>query len=154
MHSLRFPAKSLALMAVAVCLVALLALSLMPMLATAAGSKAKQDVYNKAVLHVTIAMTSKGLVVTPSALKPGNHLLTIKNSTSEPRGVEMIGIDSASSPTVRYTKILKPGKSEQFRWFFADGKTVYVRDIMSCGHNQRNCMMVTFGQMRKAIDVF
>lgn len=150
MEHRRLPAKSLILIAL---LVAVAASYLVPMLATAAGSKAKQAVYNKAVLHVTIALTSKGIVVTPASLKPGNHLLTIKNSTSEARGVEMIGIDSASSPTVRYTKILQPGKSEQFRWFFAAGKTVYVRDIFSCGHDQRSCMAVTFGRMSKAIEV-
>lgn len=147
MVSRRFSAKSLVLI---VMLVALVALCLM---ATAA-TTAKQAAYNKGALQVTIAMTSKGLVVTPSALKPGNHLLTIKNSTSQARGVEMIGVDSETSPTVRYTAILKPGKTEQFRWFFAGGKTVYVRDILACGHDQRSCMMVTFGQMRKAIDVF
>ncbi|MHB9036006.1 MAG: hypothetical protein ACYC64_05020 [Armatimonadota bacterium] len=146
----RLSTKSLLLTAL---LVALVALYFMPVLARAAGSKAKQNVENKALLHVTIALTSKGIVVTPSTLKPGNHLLTIKNSTSEPRGVEMIGIDKAASPTVRYTKILKPGATEKFRWYFATGKTVYVRDIMSCAHDQRSCMMVTFGHMTKAIDV-
>ena len=150
MQCRRLPTKSLVMIAL---LAALVALYLMPMLATAAGSKANQAVYNKAVLHVTIALTSKGIVVTPGALKGGNYLLTVKNSTSEPRGIEMIGIDKAASPTVRYTKILKAGKSESFKWYFAKGKTVYVRDIMSCTHDQRNCMVVGFGQMRKAIDV-
>jgi hypothetical protein len=149
MNRLRLPAKGLAVMAV---LVALLALSLMPMLATAAGSRAKQaTAYNKAVLHVTIALTSKGIVATPSALKPGNHLLTIKNDTSEPRGIEMIGIDKASSPTVRYTKILKPGTTEVFRWYFAQGNTVYVRDVMSWTHTKTGFTTVTFGHMTKAI---
>ena len=146
----RFSVKSLILTAL---LIALVTLCLMPMIATAAGSKAKQDAYNDAVLHVKIALTSRGLVATPNSLRPGNHLLTISNSTSEPRGIEMIGIDKAGSPTVRYTKILQPGKSEAFRWYFARGKTVYVRDIMSCAHDQRSCMVVTFGHMTKAIDV-
>ena len=150
MERLRSHARSLVLTAL---LTGLAALSLMPMLATAAGTKAQQDRYNKAVAKVAISLTSKGMVVAPSALKGGNYLLTVKNNTSEPRGVEMIGIDKASSPTVRYTKILRPGKSEAFRWYFAKGKTVYVRDIMSCTHDQRNCMVVGFGQMRKAIDV-
>ena len=81
----------------------------------------------------------------PPTLKPGNHLLTVKNNTSEPRGMEMIGIDRASSPTVRYTKILQPGKSEQFRWYFAKGKTVYVRDVMSWTHVKTGYTTVTFG---------
>jgi len=134
-------------------LVALAALYLMPMLATAAGSTAQENRYNKAVLHVTVALTSRGIVATPTSLRPGNHLLTIKNNTSEPRGVEMIGIDTQSSPTVRYTKILQPGKSEQFRWYFATGKTVYVRDVMSWTHVKTGYTTVTFGLMRKAIDV-
>ena len=146
----RLSVKSLVLTAL---LVGLAAFCLMPMLATAAGSKAKQAVYNKAVAKVAISLTNKGIVAMPDALKGGNYLLTVKNNTSEARGVEMIGIDSASSPTVRYTKILRPGKSEAFRWYFAKGKTVYVRDVMSCAHDQRSCMAVTFGRMRKAIDV-
>jgi hypothetical protein len=150
MERRRFQAKSLVLTAL---LIALVAIYLIPILATAAGSTAKQTVYNKAVLHVTIAMTNKGIVVTPTSLRPGNHLLTIKNSTSEPRGIEMLGIDKASSPTVRYTKILKPGKTEAFRWYFAQGKTVYVRDVMSMAHSKRSYVTVTFGGMSKAIDV-
>lgn len=150
MECRRLPAKSLVLTAL---LVALVAFYLMPMLATAAGSKAKQAHYNNAVTKVTISLTSKGIVAIPKALRGGNYLLTVKNNTSEPRGVEMIGIDSISSPTIRYTTVMKPGKSEAFRWYFAAGKTVYVRDIMSCTHNQRSCMVVTFGQMRKSIDV-
>jgi hypothetical protein len=148
MNRLRFPAKSLALMAV---LVTLVALSLMPMLVTAAGSKAKQAAYNKAVLQVTISLTSRGIVATPSALKPGNHLVTIKNTTSQPRGIEMIGIDRESSPTVRYTKTLKPGTSEQFRWYFAQGNTMYIRDVMEWTHTKLGFTQVTFGHMSKAI---
>ncbi len=134
-------------------LVALTTLSMVSVFATAAGSKAQEARYNKSVMHVTIALTGKGIVATPASLKPGNHLLTIKNNTKDSRGIEMIGIDKAGSPTVRYTKILKPGKSEAFRWYFAEGNTVYVRDIMSCSHDKMNCTVVGFGQMRKAIHV-
>ncbi len=150
MQHRRLAVKSVILISL---LVTLAALYLMPMLATAAGSKAQQTAYNKVAAKVAITLTSKGIVVTPGTLKGGDYLLTVKNSTSEPRGIEMIGIDKASSPTVRYTTILKPGKSETFRWYFAKGKTVYVRDIMSCTHDKRSCTVVAFGQMRKAIDV-
>jgi hypothetical protein len=116
-------------------------------------TKAKERATSQALPQITISMTAKGIAVTmPRALKGGDYRVTIKNSTSEPRGVEMIGIDKQTSPTVRYTKILKPGKSEQFRWYFPKGKTTYVRDILSCTHDQRTCMVVTFGQMRKAIE--
>ena len=138
-----FAAKSIVLV---VMLLVFAALCLVPLLATAAQPKA-------VLPAVTISLTSKGIVVVPSSLKGGDYRLTIKNSTSAPRGVEMIGTDKASSPTVRYTKILKPGKSESFRWYFAAGKTVYVRDITSCKQGQRSCMIVNFGQMSKAIYV-
>ena len=145
MKCLRLIAKGLVLIAVAT-------LSLMPMSATAV-TEAKEKATSKALAQVTISLTAKGMMVTmPHALKGGDYRVTIKNSTSEPRGVEMIGIDRKTSPTVRYTQILKPGKTEQFRWYFPKGKTTYVRDIMSCTHDQRTCMVVTFGQMRKAIE--
>jgi hypothetical protein len=87
-------------------------------------------------------------------LKGGNYLLTVKNNMSKARGIEMIGIDKAASPTVRYTKILKKGNSERFRWYFAKGKTVYVRDVMKWTSTAGgSATTVTFGQMRKAIDV-
>lgn len=98
-------------------------------------------------------LTSDGIVAPPSSLTPGNHLLTIVNNTSEPRGLEMTGIDLATSPTIRYTKVLQPGESEEFRWFFASGKDVYLRDLKTCGHAQMTCMLPTFGWMSKAIDV-
>lgn len=150
MKCLRFTTKSLVLAAV---LIGFAALSLMPMLATAAGSKAKTASDNKALPAVTISLTSKGIVVTPSALKSGDYRVIIKNATSGRRGVEMIGVDKATSPTVRYTKILAAGKSETFRWYFASGKTAYVRDLLSCTHDQRSCVVATFGGMNKAIDV-
>lgn len=150
MESRRLPAKSLLLIAL---FVALAVLFVMPTSAIAIGSEAQQDVYNDAVLHVTVALTSEGIVATPTSLSPGNHLLTIENNTSEPRGIEMIGIDSRTSPTVRYSKVLRPGESETFRWFLAPGKTVYVRDILTCGHDQMSCMLVTFGEMAKDIEV-
>lgn len=146
----RLPAKSLALTAL---LIVFAALSLMPMFANAAGSKAKTARDNKALPAVTISLTGKGIVVTPQTLKAGDYRVIIKNATSGRRGVEIIGVDKATSPTIRYTKILAAGKSETFRWYFASGKTAYVRDLLSCTHDQRSCVVATFGQMSKAIDV-
>jgi hypothetical protein len=146
-----FPVKSSILLTAL--LAALAAFFLMPIIATAAGSTADQAAYNEAAMQAKISLTSDGIVATPISLEPGNHLLTITNNTSVPRGVEMVGIDKASSPTVRYTSILQPGQSEDFRWYFATGKTVYVRDITSCTHGQMSCMAVDFGAMTKSIDV-
>jgi hypothetical protein len=74
-------------------LVAVAALSLMCTVASVAGSRAQDARYDRSVLHVTIAMTGHGIVATPNSLRPGNHLLTIKNNTRESRGIEMIGTD-------------------------------------------------------------
>jgi hypothetical protein len=138
----RLSIKSVILAAV---LMVFAALSLVPMLATGAAKAA--------LPAVTISLTSKGIVVMPSSLKAGDYRVVIKNSTSMRRGLEIIGVDKATSPTVRYTKILRPSKSESFRWYFASGKTAYVRDLLSCTHGQRSCVIATFGQMSKAIDV-
>lgn len=152
MEHRRLHVKSLIVTAL---VVALAALYLAPMLATAAtGSKAQATRESKALPQVAITLTNKGIVVAPKSLKGDkNYLLTVKNNTSKPRGIEMIGIDKAASPTVRYTKILKTGKSEQFRWYFAKGKTVYVRDVFKWTSDKGNAVTVTFGRMRKAIDV-
>jgi len=144
----RLPAKSLVLAAL---LIVFASLSLMPVFA--AGSKAKTARDNKALPAVTITLTGKGITVMPQGLSAGDYRVIIKNATSGRRGLEIIGVDKATSPTVRYTKILKPGKSETFRWYFASGKTAYVRDLLSCTHDQRSCVVATFGQMSKAIDV-
>ena len=132
-------------------LVGLATLTVMPMLAKATESKAATDRGNKALAQVTISLTDKGIVAVPTALRGGNYLLTIKNKTSEPRGIEMIGVDRAGSPTVRYTKTLKPDNSEQFRWYFAAGTTAFVRDVVNWTHTKTGFTNVTFGKMRKAI---
>lgn len=135
-------------------LAGLTAMTAIPMLATAAGSQSRQDRYTSAVKNVTMSLTRNGIVANPGTLQGGYSQLTITNNTSIPRGVEMIGIDKALSPTLRYTRILQPGKSESFKWFFAKGKTVYVRDITSRTHVKTGFSTVTFGQMRKAVEVY
>ena len=144
----KLPVRYLILIAL---LVGLAAVAVMPMLALAADSKATTGRDNRGLPQVSISLTSKGIVAKPTALKGGDYFLTIKNSTSQPRGIEMIGVDRGGSATVRYTAVLKPGRSEAFRWYFAAGTTAFVRDIMSCSRDQMNCMLVRFGQMRKAI---
>jgi hypothetical protein len=125
----------------------------MPMLAPLAGSKAQAAAESSALPQVAITLTSEGIVAAPSALKGGNYLVTITNSTSEPRGTQMTGVDRAASPWVRYTRVLKPGETETFRWYFAKGKTVHVRDVLRWKSAQGNILTARFGQMGAAIDV-
>ena len=142
------------LLAMGLVLVAVAALSLMPMLPAAGVSKAEQLATSKALPQISISLTDKGIVVgTSQPLRAVYYRLTIKNKTSEPRGIEMLGTDKIGSATVRYTKVLKPGNSEAFSWYFAKGTTVYVRDVLSWKHVKTNCVNVTFGPMRKAIQV-
>ena len=135
-------AKSLVLIAL---LIGLATLVLMPMLATAAAKMV--------TTAVTITLTSKGIMVKPMSIMAGDHQVTVKNTTKAPRGIEMIGMDKSVSPYVRYGAVLKPGKSETFRWYFPKGKTAYIRDLLSCTHDQRSCVVATFGGMSKAIHV-
>jgi hypothetical protein len=129
------------------------ALSLLPLLASADGPKSEEARYDGALAQVTISLTEKGIAATPRTLEGGNYFLTIHNDTSQPRAIEMISIDRAASPTVRFTKVLQAGQSQQFRWYFAKGRTVYVRDVMGWTNIALNAEDVTFGDMRRAISV-
>lgn len=100
---------------------------------------------------MTISITKTGIACMPKSAKGGDYTVTIKNSTSAPRGIEMTGMDRGDSPYVRYTKILKPGAHETFRWYFPSGRTAYLKDLLSCKHESRSCVIATFGTMVKAI---
>jgi hypothetical protein len=99
----------------------------------------------------TISITRNGITYTPKSLPSGDHVIMIKNMTSMARGLEMVGTDKGGSPFIRFSKILKPGKSETFRWFFPAEKTVYLRDITSCEHRSRTCVIVSYGGMVTAV---
>lgn len=133
---------------------ALVALHFTPMPANAAETKPGQARYNASIGHITVTLTPRAIIVTPSGtLTGGNHILTVRNMSRGPHGVEIIGIDIAGSPVIRYSKVLKPRQSQSFRWYVAPHQTEYIRDITSCYHNKRNCMVVTYGRLSKALQV-
>ena len=99
----------------------------------------------------TITLTDRAIATSPALPTGGDYTVMIKNHSSKPRGVEMTGVDRAGLTYVRYTKILPKGKSEMFRWFFPSTETVYIKDLLSCDHKSRTCVVVTFGGMRTSV---
>jgi len=98
-----------------------------------------------------ITLTNSAVLTSPASPTGGDHTVMIKNNTSKPRGVEMTGVDRAGLTYVRYTKILPKGKSEKFKWYFPSTETVYIKDLLSCEHKARTCVIVTFGGMRTSV---
>ena len=99
----------------------------------------------------TIALANYAITTSPPSPAGGDYTVIIKNSSSRSRGVEMTGVDRAGLTYVRYTKVLPRGKSEKFRWFFPSTETVYIKDLLSCEHKSRTCVIATFGGMRTSV---
>jgi hypothetical protein len=99
----------------------------------------------------TITLTDCAISTSPASPTGGDHVVVIKNNSSKARGVEMTGVDKAGSTYVRYTKVLPKGKSEKFKWYFPSTETVYIKDLLSCEHKARTCVIVTFGGMRTSV---
>ncbi len=100
---------------------------------------------------VSITLTDKGITVQPGIIAAGDYTVIVKNMTSTPRGIEMTGRDRAGSVYVRYSEILRKGKTEKFKWYFPKEDTAYVRDLLKCEHAQNSCVIASFGRMTKAI---
>ena len=79
--------------------------------------------------------------------QPGLYHVTIRNDSHERRGIVMKGIDRGPSRFVRYTAILGPGEQETFRWYFPTDRQVTLRDLLACKHEQRSCVVASFGGM-------
>lgn len=99
----------------------------------------------------TITVTDSAITASPASPAGGDYNVIIRNNSSKPRGVEMTGVDRAGLTYVRYSKVLPKGKSETFRWFFPSTETVYIKDMFSCEHRARTCVIVTFGGMRTSV---
>ena len=99
----------------------------------------------------TITLTDSAILTSPKSPMGGDYTVILKNSSSRSRGVEMTGVDKAGLTYVRYTKVLLKGKSEKFKWYFPSTETVYIKDLLSCDHKARTCVIVTFGGMRTSV---
>lgn len=101
-----------------------------------------------------ISLTDEGIIGTPAEADGGLYVVTIVNNSSAPRGVVLNGIDLCCSPYVRYSKVLEPGHQETFRWYFPEDKNVKIRDLLSCTHEQRTCMVASTGSLNSTINFF
>lgn len=137
----------------AVLLMALMAL-LLPVLAeTVPPAGMTDDEYNATLPKVTIALTDKGIMVTPMPLTVGDHFVTVRNDTDSQRGIELTGVDIGDNPLVRYSPVLQPKKTDSFRWYFSANRSNFLRDMTSWKPCGVMACTVTFGEMRKFFHV-
>ena len=99
----------------------------------------------------TITLTDNAIVTSPRSPMGGDYTVIIKNSSSRHRGIELTGTDKGGTIYVRYSKVLAKGKSEKFKWYFPSSETVYVKDLLSCEHKSRTCVIAMFGGMKTSI---
>lgn len=100
---------------------------------------------------LTITLTNKGISKSADKLDGGLYMLTIKNDSSRSRGVVLTGVDLGVSKYIRFSKVLRPGQEETFRWYFPDDRSVQVRDLLACKHAERTCVVAREGSLSSSI---
>lgn len=78
---------------------------------------------------IDISLTNTGIVKQIGQIETGLYDLKIVNNSSRPRGLMISGIDLCCTPYSRFSRILRPGQSQLFRWYFAPGK-VQLKDFI------------------------
>jgi hypothetical protein len=101
---------------------------------------------------VTITLTHQGIQVSPEQRVGGqDYVVTVRNDTSAARGVTLTGLDKGGSPFVRFTKVVAPGHTDRFLWYFPAQGTFVVRDLLRCEHAMRTCMIFELGGFESSI---
>jgi hypothetical protein len=101
---------------------------------------------------LTVSITNKAITVTPKAPKGDmTYQVTVKNLSRKARGVKMSGKDKAGTDFVRYTAILKKGKSESFTFYFPKDRTAYFLEVLSYDKSKGSIVNAVFGKMRAKV---
>jgi len=103
------------------------------------------------VVAALAALGTLGLAPASSASTAGTIgadpiAITITNG-----GIVMKGLDRGGSRYVRFTKVLGPGETQQFRWYFPVDRSIKLRDLMSCTHEKMTCVVAGYGGMTRSI---
>ena len=101
--------------------------------------------------RITISITNHGIVTDMDHPSGGLYVVTVKNETGDARGVIMKGRDLGVSPYVRFSRVLDPGESQSFRWYFPADRNVKLRDLMCCTHAERTCVIAGYGGMTTSL---
>lgn len=99
-----------------------------------------------------INLTNNGIETSSNELSEGLYDITITNSSKRARGIFMTGTDVCCTEFNRFTKVLAPGKSQLFRFYFAKGP-VKFRDMFRCERRNKTCALATFGTFTKSIEI-
>lgn len=103
-----------------------------------------------AIQPMTLSITDSGIDLPAGTLTSGPYNVTITNNSSRTRGLVMTGTDICCSPFVRFNRVLAPGQSVTFRWFFAPGN-VRIRDYTCAAHVARSLTNVTYGNINSTV---
>lgn len=69
-----------------------------------------------------IHLTDKGIHKTVGTAQFGLYDITVKNTSKKAQGLYMTGTDICCTDYRRFSTILKPGASQKFKFYFAQGK--------------------------------
>lgn len=94
-----------------------------------------------------IRLTDQGIMRDATSTEGGFYIVTVRNDTSDHRGIRLTGDDLAGSPFVRYTTVLAPGQSETFGWFFTPDSSTRVVDLLDCRPAATTCAVADIGNM-------
>ena len=90
-----------------------------------------------AVGRITINLTNSGIQTQTTTTGAGLYDVSIVNRASKPRGLLIRGIDLCCTEYNRFSKMIKPGATESFRWYFASGK-ITMREFISARKTGRS----------------
>lgn len=79
---------------------------------------------------IAISLTNTGIVKEIGQSGTGLYDLNITNNSSRRRGLMITGTDLCCTLYTRFSRILRPGESQVFRWYFAPGKA-QLKDFTS-----------------------
>lgn len=93
---------------------------------------------------INVSLTSTGIRKTIGEAPTGLYDLRITNSSNRTRGLVISGIDLCCTPYTRFSRLLRPGQSQVFRWYFAPGK-VQFRDFTGGARTATSWTNVRYG---------
>lgn len=100
--------------------------------------------------NIPISLTDDGIKKDVGEAPAGLWDVTVTNNSSRCRGLIVSGIDICCSPYNRFTKLLTPGQSQTFRFFFATGK-VTMKDFLDARRAGRSFDAVIPGKFSSSI---
>ncbi len=102
-------------------------------------------------MTMNITITNSDIVSSVDTPAPGFYVVTVKNNSSDYRGIVMRGIDRGVSPYIRFSPVLAPGQQATFGWYFPSDRVVRMRDLLSCTHGATSCVAASYGGLTETL---